>query len=198
MKSYKYNVKVQIGEIPNEIKQIELRNLMCKHVLAIKEIGTISSNVLTESMKAGYVDCRWGNKDKRFKLKHHINTIVEIERTKDIHPLRIILTSYEFSVNTYIWADNLYTALVHLRNNINITLGEIPLSIIDISRSTTYILGELQNLPTLNSEMMSIIALAYKRYEESNYKPLVDLNYTLDKFIKDNPEIIKKEETLCI
>ena len=183
--------KLQITFVPNIFLNMKLKDMYCKHVLSL---SVKAQMLLQESLQIGYKYCQWGSHEldkDSLDLFYHARKIENMERKKYEHAIRIVICKYPFLNNPIVWVDNLHSAILQMRKHgLDVTLKEIPFYIVDISEyNHPIIMSHNNSFIDTEENRNGVLYCAYKRYERSNNKELISLNYKISDFVNDNYEL---------
>lgn len=187
------NIKIN-GDISENLLNMKLTNMFCKHVIRRNSEGiqTKASKLYTESVKLGYNVCEWGvHSGHPSDIPFHIGKITKMEKDGYNHAVRIIVCKYDFYGIPIIWIDNLHSAIKYIRGyGKDVRLRDIPFYVVDISDyEHPSINGYNGSLRQNYEDILGAVSCAYKRFRRSNSKELIEIRYTLEDFLYDNPEL---------
>lgn len=185
------NNKNNISEI---FLNMKLTDMYCKHVIRNNPDGIHikAGKLYLESAKLGYKICNWGlHEGYAGDFHHHLQKILTMEQDHYNHAIRIIICKYQFCDRPIIWVDNLHSAIKYIRQHgKDVKLKDIPFYIVDISDyEHPYIYGYNNSLRENYEDILGAVACAYKRFRRSNSKELIEIGYTLEDFLNDNPRL---------
>lgn len=188
------NVKIQENyNFSSKLLDIKLTDMYCKHMMKNDSNCQSKANrLLRASCKIGYEICEWGlYSNCPSDLSHHMGIITKMEKDNYNHPVRIVICKYDFCDKPIIWVDNLHSSVKYIREyGKDVKLKNIPFYVVDITNlDNPAIQGNRDNLRTSYADILGAISSAYKRYEWSNLKELIDVRYTIGDLLTDNPEL---------
>lgn len=181
-----YRYEIFLNDIPSYLLDMPLIEMRCKHVF---NPGIKEDTVLLESNRIGYKWCEWGRYSGHEKnFKYHMGVIHRMEKDDYFHAVRIVVCAYDFSVEKYIWVDNLHSAIRYMRKyGVNVLLRQIPFYVVDITQPIVRIFAYSEYLRTTREDIQGAIDCAYKRKERSDSEVLINADYRLLDFVKTNP-----------
>lgn len=189
------NIQIQENMIfPNKLLDMKLIDMYCKHMMKNNDRdGSKANNLFVESEKVGYKYCEWGSHSNHSSdLSYHLDIITKMESDNYNHAIRIVICKYKFQDEPVIWTDNLHSTIKYIREfGKEAKLKDIPFYVVDLSDLKNPIIGAKdKNILKPNvSDILGAISSAYFRYEMSNSQELINIKYTIDDFLKDNPEL---------
>ena len=185
------NIEIQRnGEFVDEFLNMKLINMYCKHV--INNQKEKSNQLLVKSHEIGYEFCEWGSHNGHpSDLSYHLDIIKNMERDNYNHSIRIVICKYSFCNEPIIWVDNLHSSIRYIRKYGKETkLKDIPFYVVDLTNLDSPILKGYRNSLRLEySNILGAMSSAYFRYEMSNSKELIDVGYTIEDLLIDNPSL---------
>lgn len=130
-------------------------------------------------------------------LSHHINIITKMERNEYNHAIRIVICKYDFSDKIIVWTDNLHSTIKYIREiGKDACLKDIPFYIVDLTDLINpKILSDNGILKSTTSDILGAVSSAYCRYERSNSRELINIGYTVNDMLNDNPELYTYHNT---
>lgn len=187
------NIKVN-GNIPEDILNMKLKDMFCKHVIRRNQDGMQikADKLYIESVKLEYNVCEWGvHSGHPSNISYHIGKIIKMEKDNYNHAVRIVICKYDFCDTPIVWVDNLHSAIKYIREyGKNVKLRDIPFYVVDISEyEHPSIHGYNGSLREKYEDILGAVICAYKRFRRSNSKELIEIGYTLKDFLHDNPEL---------
>lgn len=192
-------LKIKIQEnfkFPNALLNMRLADMYCKHMVKSNYCKDSKANkLLAASCKLDYPACEWG-----FHLSHasdivyHINLIERMEGDGYNPIIRIVICKYDFCNKSIVWVDNLHSSIKYIRQyGEDVKLRDIPFYVVDITNfDNPVISGYFDNLRKSYKDILGAVSCAYKRFERSNLKELIDVHYTVGDLLKDNPALCDK------
>lgn len=187
------NLDIKIREnIAEDILNMKLTDMFCKHVIRCNpDVLQIKAGKLyIESVKLGYNICEWGvHSGHPSDISYHIDKITKMEKDKYNHAMRIVICKYDFCDALIVWVDNLHSAIKYIRQyGKDVKLRNIPFYVVDISDyENPSIYGYNGSLRENYEDILGAVSCAYKRFRRSNSKDLIEIGYTLEDFLHDNP-----------
>lgn len=174
------------------ILDIKLVDLMCKHVISTD--SEIAKKVLEASKEIGYPYVQWGSHNGNTDVEHHLDLVKKQEDDGYFHPLRIVILKYDnISELKYYWADNLHSTIRYIRLlGKSVRLKDVPFYIIDLSGSDTLVCGRNNSLHDSIKDIEGAIDCAMNRLGWSYSRDLLDCNYRVSDFLKDNPILLEE------
>ena len=105
--------------------------------------------------------------------------------------MRIVICKYDFCDTPIVWVDNLHSDIKYIREyGKDVKLRDIPFYVVDISDyEHPSIHGHNGSLREKHEDILGAVSCAYKRFRRSNSKELIEIRYTLEDFLYDNPEL---------
>lgn len=189
------NIQIQENMIfPNKLLDMKLTDMHCKHMMKNNDRdGSKANNLFVESEKVGYKYCEWGSHSNHSsELSYHLDIITKMESDNYNHAIRIVICKYKFQDEPVIWTDNLHSTIKYIREfGKEAKLKDIPFYVVDLRDLKNPIIGANdKNILKPNvSDILGAISSAYFRYEMSNSQELINIEYTIDDFLHDNPDI---------
>lgn len=179
-------------EMPDFILNLKLTNLLCKHVFNSSDKAF---KLLMASIRAGYDYCQWNVANNHVKdFDYDMQRIVKMEKENYNHALRIVACKYVFSERIYYWCDNMHSAIKYIRQyGADVRLRDLPFYVVYSGFGTKIITHEDSVRLNVN-DVYGIQRSATQRFLWSNSKEIIDVQYTIEDFIKDNPEFISYNE----
>lgn len=186
------NVKINNDDISEALLNMKLTDIFCKHVIrnSNNDVQTKAGRLYIESCKLGYEICNWGlHVGHPSDIQYHINSIVQMEKDKCNHAIRIVVCKYDFCDTPIVWIDSLHSTIKYIREyGENVKLRDIPFYVVDISDyNNPYIHGYKGSLRERYEDILGAVSCAYKRFRRSNSKELIKIEYTVKDFLQDNP-----------
>lgn len=182
-----------------QLLNIKLIKLYCKHMIKNNsEKESKSNQLLNASRKVGYEWCEWGSHEGLpSDLSHHINIVTKMERNEYNHAIRIVICKYDFSDRAIVWTDNLHSTIKYIREiGKDACLKDIPFYIVDLTDlRNPKILSDNRILRPATSDILGAVSSAYCRYERSNSRELINIGYTVNDMLNDNPELYTYHNT---
>lgn len=195
---YVMNLHIQSDNVPDEILEMRLKDLYCKHMIRCDEnTSHKAEQLLRESQAIGYDICEWGlNSGHPSILSYHLKKIVKMEKDGYDHAIRIVKCKYDFNEQPVLWIDNLHSAVKYIRQyGKQVKIKDIPFYIVDISNfHNPVIIGYNGSLKNRYEDILGAVSCAYKRFRRSNSKNLISIRYTLDDFLTDNQKLLNTTE----
>lgn len=194
------NIKIlENTEFEEEFLDMKLTDMYCKHMI-IRNINNDSkmNRLLSASDKIGYEFCEWGMHDGYpSDLYHHINIITKMEKDNYKHSVRIVICKYDFCSKPIIWVDNLHSTVKYIREyGKEVKLKDIPFYVVDLTDLKNPIVKGYNNSLRKNiSDILGTVSNAYFRYDMSNSKELIDVEYLVKDLINDNIELYTYHNT---
>lgn len=179
--------------ITNPLLDTKLTDMYCKHMVRIDNNNTKANKLLQESRKIGYDICEWGlHRGYPSSPQHHMGIIRKMEKDNYNHTVRIVICKYDFYEEPIIWIDNLHSAIKYIREyGRDVKLQDIPFYIVDISKyDSPSICGYNHFLKNNYENILGAVSCAYKRFSRSNSKELIDVHYTIEDLLNDNPWLL--------
>lgn len=177
----------------------KLTELYCKHVIKNNSDNESKSNrLLNASYKIGYEWCEWGSHEGLpSNLSHHISIITKMERIGYNHAIRIVACKYAFSDKTIVWTDNLHCTIKYIRElGKDACFKDIPFYVVNLTDlGNPKILSDNGILRPITSDILGAVSSAYFRYEMSCSKELINIGYTVNDMLKDNPKLYTYHNT---
>lgn len=183
---------VVTDEMPENILELKLTDLLCKHIFNSSDKAF---KLLMASINVGYDYCQWNVANNRIKdFDYDMQRIIKMEKDNYNHALRIVACKYTFSDDIYYWCDNIHSAIRYIRKyGKDIKLRDLPFYVVYSGFGTKII--TYKNYVRLNIKDIDGIQIsATQRFLWSNSKDIIDIHYTIEDFIKDNPEFITYNE----
>ena len=179
-----------------EISKLGLKNLECKHIANATPENAIWLDLAN---KVGYEWAIFGSHRKmqeEKRLSFEINRIIEMSKSQNIRPIRIVKTS-----NDKYFVDNTHWALAMLMSKgKNVKLIEVPFYIVDFTQNQTLLVDVKNSVIDNQEDKLNAINAAYSVEERikqgwrpKNYTfPLENLydELNLDKYL-DEPDLQK-------
>lgn len=190
------NLNIKINEyITEDILNMKLKDMFCKHVIRHNsdDMQSKAGRLYIESCKLGYDVCDWGlHVGHAGDIQYHIDSIVQMEKDGYNPIIRIVICKYDFSNTSIAWVDNLHSAIKHIRQyGKDVRLKDIPFYVVDISDyGNPSISGHNGSLRENYENILGAVSCAYKRFRRSNSKELIEIGYTLEDFLCDNPSLL--------
>lgn len=186
------NIKINNDDISEALLNMKLADMFCKHVIRYNpaDIESKAEHLYIESCKLGYEWCNWGlHTGHASDIQYHINSIVQMERDKYNHAIRVVVCKYDFCNTHIVWVDNLHSAIKYIREyGKNVKLRDIAFYVVDISDlDNPYIHGYKGSLRKNYEDILGAVSCTYKRFRRSNSKELIEIGYTVRDFLHDNP-----------
>lgn len=185
------NITIKKVVATEEVLDIKLVDLMCKHILSID--NPVAEKVLSYSNDdCGYAYCLWGiHNGHKGDLDYHISSIRKMEEESFHMPIRIVKCKYPFSDKTFYWADNLHNTVKAVREHgKDATLRNIDFYIVGISDLwDVQLVSYNDSLRENFADVFGAIKKSYARYSRSNSKRLIELKYTVGDLLRDNPNL---------
>ena len=182
-----------------QLLKTKLIKLYCKHMIKNNsEKESKSNQLLNASRKVGYEWCEWGSHEGLpSDLSHHINIVTKMERNEYNHAIRIVICKYDFSDRAIVWTDNLHSTIKYIREiGKDACLKDIPFYIVDLTDlRNPKILSDNRILRPATSDILGAVSSAYCRYERSNSRELINIGYTVNDMLNDNPELYTYHNT---
>lgn len=175
--------------VPKRILDTKLTDLMCKHVLSIGERETV---LIEESKKLGYEWCQWGTHSGHTDRKYHKNIIDNMIKDDLKNSIRVVTCKYKFSDEVFLWADNLHSTVRHIKQKgTDAKLEDVPFYCIDLSDAKSIkVYSYKDSLSNDLDDILGAINCAEKRFNRSNSKKLIEVNYRVEDFIKENKDLL--------
>ena len=191
-------VSINTDNISEDILNMKLTSMLCKHVIKHNFYKEYSKafRLYIASQKLGYEMCNWGlHVGHANDIQYHINLIVQMEKDNYNPAIRIVICKYSFCDKPVIWIDNLHSAIKYIRQyGKDVKLKDIPFYIVDISDYEHPIIsGNSGYLRENYEDIFGAISCAYARFNRSNSRELVEIGYTLDDFLNDNPKLYTEQ-----
>ena len=188
------NIKIQENfGFPNDFMNMKLTDMYCKHMMKNdSNYDSKANKLLNASCKVGYEICEWGlHSNHPSDFYHHMNIITKMEKDKYKHAIRIVMCKYDFCDEPIIWVDNLHSTVKYIREyGKDVRIKDIPFYVVDLTDLKQPIVkGYNNSLRTNISNILGAISSAYFRYEKSNLQELIEIKYTIEDLLNDNPEL---------
>lgn len=195
-----YNIQIKDNyNFKEQLLNIKLTELYCKHMIKNNSDKEAKSyQLLNASHEIGYKWCEWGSHEGfSNNLSHHIDIITKMEKNKYNHAIRIVICKYNFSDKTIVWTDNLHSTIKYIRElGKDACLKDIPFYVVNLTDlKNPKVLGDNEILRPIISDILGAVSNAYFRYEMSNSKKLINVGYTVNDMLKDNPELYTYHNT---
>lgn len=185
------------GDIPEQILDMKLKELYCKHVMRSLPVNGIllprAEKLLEESKKLGYDVCEWGlHSGHPNDLQYHSDKIIKMIDDGYNHAIRIVICKYDFQEEPVFWVDNLHSAIKYiLQYGESVALREIPFYIVNIEDyDNPSIYGWNGSVRENYEDILGAVSCGYKRFRRSNSKELIDVGYKLKHFMADNAALL--------
>lgn len=174
--------------VDENLLNMRLIDMRCKHALKTSDKAC---EVIRLSSFIGYDIAEWGACSNHIDIRYHADVIMKMEADHYNHAERIVICRYDFYDNPCIWIDNLHSAVMYIRKyGYDVKLNDIPFYVIDISGNETTVSENGYGILLDIQHIGNAVICAHKRFERSNSKELIDLNYTLQDFLNDNPILL--------
>ncbi|MFI3166468.1 MAG: hypothetical protein R3Y45_09405 [Bacillota bacterium] len=118
----------------NELLDVCLKNLECKHISNINERTTILNN---NAIKVGYDYHIFGSHRVENAISSEIDRIINMSNSQCDRAIRIVITR-----DGRFWSDNTHWTLAYLiKFNLNVKLRDVPFYIVDFRCKTPQIIS---------------------------------------------------------
>lgn len=176
-----------LDHVDNKLLNMKLIDMRCKHAM---HTSYKANEVIRLSKLISYDIAEWGLHSNHVNIHYHADVIMKMEEDNYNHPLRIVICKYNFTNVPCIWIDNIHSAVRYVRKyGHKVLLKDVPFYVVDITNNEPII--STNNIRFINMEHIDgAIECAYKRLKRSNSKELIDLNYTLNNLLLDNPVLL--------
>ena len=194
------NIEISDTADLSSISEMRLVDLYCKHMVRVDYDKESKANrLLSASRTIGYGYCEWGSHDySRSNVFHHLGIIEKMEKEGYNHAVRVVLCKYPFSDKVIVWTDNLHSTVKYIREyGKEVKLKDVPFYVVDLSLLSHPIISavDMKVLRPNLSAIVGAVSSAYFRYEMSNSKDLIDVEYLVGDLLDDTQELYTYHNT---
>lgn len=191
-------ISINNDNITEYILNIKLGSMLCKHVVKhnFYRENSKAFRLYVESQKLGYEICNWGlHVGHANDIQYHINRIVQMEKDNYNPAIRVVVCKYDFCNKPILWIDNLHSAIKYIRQyGKDVKLKDIPFYLVDICDYEHPIInGYNGSLRESYEDIFGAVSCAYARFNRSNSRQLIEIGYTLNDFLNDNPKLYTEQ-----
>lgn len=191
---FEYYDYINMDEYRHYLNQ-KVTDSLCKHVC--RNVNSKTEALVRASEMIGYYGVWWGYGQGLHKFQER-NRLVNIGRIQSFiydrmaRPVRLVIDR-----EGEIWVDNLHSAIAHvLCRGTNITLGLMPVYIVDMSDSVPKIIDGNRVIEFDRDKIAGLLATSSNRCNRVS-RDIKAVGYTIGEFMEDN-EITRDAITLQV